>query len=191
MLETTLLTQLPRVDGGSARARASSRKPLASMARGRLRPLLTIVLLAVIGFALAHSEWETGSPGPDAVLDAPPAEVVLTFSEPVDTRFSLFKVYPLTTDVTAGDGDVLEADEAARLEGLAATLVDDVLTARGDEGERVDVGLVDTTELADRVTLALEPDLPAGAYVVMWSVLAEDTHAVQGHYVIVVSTSGP
>ncbi len=189
MVGKTLLA-LRLTDEWFDRARTMTRKPGATRSLG-WRALLSLVAVGATGLAVAHSEWSAGSPPPNAVLDEAPTQVVLTFTEPIETRFSVFKVYSLTADVTTGGGDVLASDEASRLDALAVALVDEVLTARGDEGERVDTGLVDTTDQADRVTLALEPDLPPGAYVVMWSVLAEDTHAMQGHYVIVVSTPDP
>ena len=60
----------------------------------------------------------------------------------------------------------------------------EVLTASDEGAEaRVDTGLVDTESTTAEVTLGVKPDLAAGVYVVMWSVLSIDTHTTQEFFV--------
>ena len=125
------------------------------------------------------------------MLDAAPEQVVLSFTEPVETRFSLFKVYPLDGEVSLPDGaTTLEGTEALRVNGLAGALVADVLAARGDEDARTDEGLLTPDARSPEVVIALPEDMPPGAYVVMWRVLAADTHPTQGFFVFVVTGEG-
>lgn len=152
------------------------------------RHAASVLLLFALGPALAHADYDSSDPGRDVVLDAAPAAVTVTFTEDVETRFSLFKVYRLEHP-TIDDAALAEPD-FLRLNGLAAALANDVLQLRGDADARVDLGLVDPPARTDRVTLRLRPDLEPGAYVVMWRVLAEDTHPTQGHFVFVVAPDG-
>jgi methionine-rich copper-binding protein CopC len=149
----------------------------------RLATLLLLLLAA--GVALAHADYESSAPDRDAVLEAPPAEVRVTFTEAVETRFSIFKVYPLELPPSA---DMIVADpDFLRLNGLAGLVVADVLQLRDDDEARADKGLVDPPARTNDVTLELRPDLTPGAYVVMWRVLAADTHPTQGYFVFVVA----
>jgi len=159
---------------------------IARMQRRRttLRALAAAVLLTAARPALAHAEIETVDPPRDALLDVAPLRIRLVFGEPVETRFSLFKVYPLAS-ASLGAADLVDPD-FLRLNGLAAALVPGALSARDDADVRVDRGLIDTADRSADVTVALAPDLPVGAYVVMWRVLAIDGHTTQGHAVFVV-----
>ena len=56
-----------------------------------------ILFLFSFGVAFAHADLESATPAQNAVLSESPAEVVLTYSEEVEVRFSTFKVYPLET----------------------------------------------------------------------------------------------
>ena len=132
-----------------------------------------LALFLLAGAAFAHSELESTSPGQDAVVTALPDEVVLSFSEPLELTFSTFKVYPLGADLTETN--------VQRLNGLARALVNDVLSAQGDEAARADAG----AELGGRsaeVRLPLRGDLTPGHYVVMWRGPSADTHTVTGFY---------
>lgn len=151
-------------------------------ARGRWtervwRAALAAVLAAGLSLsagsvAYAHAFLDGGVPGPDAVVSERPEAVVLTFTEPVEVRASIFKVYPLTPD-----------EDPLRLRAQAAGLVDRVLQLRGDEDARVDAGLVAAGREAAEIRVRLQEDLPPGPYVVMWRVLSVDTHITWGHYV--------
>ncbi len=72
--------------------------------------------------------------------------------------------------------------EQLRLNGLAGTLVAQVLETKGDEAARADAGVA-TEATSKTVTLNLKPDLAPGTYVVMWRALSVDTHSEQGYYV--------
>ena len=133
--------------------------------------LLTALLLSV---AAAHSELEKATPAEDAKVSAPKA-VELSFGEPLELRFSTFKVYPL--GVT---GNTLKVN------GAAGALKTRVLSAKNDDAARADLGLSTTGRTATSVTLPLKPNLVKGAYVVMWKVLSVDTHATDGYYVFYV-----
>ena len=160
-----------------------------------LRHFLACLLLLGAGPALAHAELVTMTPAKNSVLTTLPRSVTLTFSEPVEVRFSLFKVYRLEPsptltstsggasggEQTGGASSELSEGEALRLNGLAGTLVTEVLTTRGDEAARADAGSA-TTGTAEEVSLNLEGQ-GAGDYVVMWRVLSTDTHTTQGFYV--------
>ena len=159
-----------------------------------LRHSLACLLLLGAGLALAHAELVTMTPAKNSVLTMLPQTVTLTFSEPVEVGFSLFKVYklepsPIPTDISGGesggeraDGASPESEKESRLNGLAETLVTEVLTTRGDEAARADAG-PDTTGTAEEVSLNLKEGQGAGDYVVMWRVLSTDTHTTQGFYV--------
>ncbi len=132
-----------------------------------------LALLLFVGAASAHSELESASPGQDAVVTVPPNEVVLSFSEPLELTFSTVKVYPLGADPAETD--------AQRLNGLAGALVNDVLSAQGDEAARADAGGV-LEGLNAEVRLPLKADLTPGHYVVMWRGPSADSHPVTGFY---------
>lgn len=144
------------------------------------RSLLALAL-SLTGVGSAHAELASSTPAAGAVLEQAPAEVSLTFTEAVEVRFSTFKVYALGADL-----EVDAEDNEARLNGLAAQLVSEVLDAPEDTDARVDLGATpsvgDAARTAEEVTLPLEPELAAGVYVVMWRVLAVDTHPTQGFF---------
>lgn len=142
---------------------------------------LTVVLAVVLaaGAALispsdawAHAFLDESVPARDAVVEVLPDTVKLVFTEPVEVRASIFKVYPLTPD-----------EDPLRLRAQAARLVDEVLQVRGDENRRADDGLVPAGRESAEIQIVLPDDLPPGPYVVMWRVLSVDTHITWGHYV--------
>ena len=135
------------------------------------RAFLTLLLL--FGAAFAHSELENASPGQNAVVTTPPDAVVLTFGEPLELTFSTFKVYALGADP--------DETNAQRLNGLAGTLVSDVLSAQGDEAARADAGAGLEGRSAE-VRLPLRGDLTPGHYVVMWRGPSADSHTSSGFY---------
>ena len=161
-----------------------------------LRYSFMSLLLLGAGLALAHAELVTMTPVKNSVLTTLPQTVTLTFSEPVEVGFSLFKVYKLEPTPTSTSGGAPggesggetggaspeSEEEALRLNGLAGTLVTEVLTERGDEAARADAGPA-TTGTAEEVSLNLKEGQGAGNYVVMWRVLSADTHTTQGFYV--------
>jgi len=151
-----------------------------------MRRLLTLAVALGFGTAVAHADLVASEPEAGAVLAAAPSEVVLHYSEPLEVPFSIFKVYRLDAEVDPS------ADNAqARLNGLAAELVNSVLELRddADADDRVDTGLHTAGATVDEVTFELADDLPAGHYVVMWRVLSIDTHVTQGFFVFSVEAA--
>jgi methionine-rich copper-binding protein CopC len=145
-----------------------------------LAGVLTLCVLAsaAAGVVWAHAFLKSSDPGEDSTINAVPKEVHLTFTEPVELRFSIFKVYRL---------DTAPGTEARRLNAAAGALVSDVLQKRGDEAARADQGISNTTRTSTDVVVRLKPNIDPGAYVVMWRVLSIDTHTTQGFYVFVLA----
>lgn len=72
-------------------------------------------MLAVPVGVQAHAELDTASPADGAVLDAPPAEIVLTFTEALDAARSHMELLgPDGTEVAEGGADPAN-DKAMRL----------------------------------------------------------------------------
>jgi methionine-rich copper-binding protein CopC len=139
-----------------------------------------LAVLTLIGAASAHAELGSASPAEGENVITMPTEVALTFTEPVEVRFSLFKVYPLDADV-----NMAEENAQQRLNGLAGQLVSEVLEAQGDDEVKADVGISTTERSSAEVTLRLKDTLESGPYVVMWRVISADTHPVEGFYTFV------
>lgn len=147
------------------------------MLQTRSQGWLVVVLLFGVLFGLpkvssGHAFLEAAEPGENAVVSELPGAIRLAFSEPVETAFSVFKVYPLSPN-----------PDAAALQADARRLVDEVLLARGDDEARADIGLMGNPGRADEIQIVLRENLPAGPYVVMWRVLSVDTHTTLGHYI--------
>lgn len=159
--------------------------------------------LALLGLAagLTHGELAGTQPADRSVLNSAPTKVNLSFTEPVEVPFSVFKVYPLEAPLP--QGAPCEHDWQ-RLNGLAGALVSEVLTRRGDEDARADIGIAAAHEgspdgtspdvdrgperRSDEVVIMLKEDLHPGVYVLMWRVLAIDTHITQGFITFIVNT---
>lgn len=124
----------------------------------------------------AHAFLKSSSPAEESTVTAELSEVRLEFTEPVEVRFSIFKVYRVNVDPHA---------EMRRINAAAATLVSERLRTRSDEGERADEGLGTSGRTSASVVLKLKRDLAPGAYVVMWRVLSVDTHTTQGFHVFI------
>ncbi len=125
----------------------------------------TFFLLLALGLgpASAHTAVTSITPAADATVRAP-TEVLVQFSEPVELRFSTFRVMALPAGLTPEAG----ARAALKLKADADALASRPLTA---------------TALAARLSLPLKPGLKAGRYVVAWKILSEDGHPVLGHSV--------
>ncbi|ACO48072.1 copper resistance protein CopC [Deinococcus deserti] len=131
-----------------------------------IRFSLLALLLAMPG-ASAHTAVTSVTPAANTTVAAPGA-VRISFSEPVNLRFSTFKVYPLKATGTT-------------LTQAAKRLAPVALAARDDASVRADTAPI-LTGRAARVTLPLKPNLPAGPYLIVWRVLSEDGHPVTGHH---------
>src|SRR5690625_1364476 len=149
-----------------------------------MRRLLTVLLFALISASVrAHAELRTSEPAAGAVAETAPEEVVLTFSEPLETLFSVFKVY----ERDAADVDLTAADAEQRLNGLAAALVNDVLELRDDEDEQVAAELVSDDATTAELSLQFPEALADGHYGVMRRGLSMDTHVTQDFFVFSVA----
>ena len=145
----------------------------------RLLPLIVFLSLSIVQ---AHAHLSGSVPADGDILDAAPDQVALSFSEPLETMFSIFKVYRLDTEV-----DMTAGNAQQRLNGLAAALVNEVLQLREDGPGRVDTGTESAGTTVPELSVLLADDLPAGHYVVMWRVLSIDTHTTEGFIVFTVT----
>ncbi|MFC5847264.1 copper resistance CopC family protein [Deinococcus petrolearius] len=121
-----------------------------------------LALIAALGLsvALAHTAVTSVTPALNASVPAP-SSVQLRFSEPVELRFSTFRVMAVPAGLTpqaAATAALAEQADSARLASLPP----------------------ERAVLAARLTLPLKAGLKAGAYVVAWKLLSEDGHPVTG-----------
>lgn len=151
--------------------------------------LLTFALLWT-WVGIAHAELASSEPSDRTVLAEAPTGARLSFTEPVEVPFSLFKVYRLEAELP-GDLTALSERDWQRLSGLAGSLVSEVLTQRGDEEARSDEGVTNSERRSAEVTLALKEDLEPGTYVLMWRVLSIDSHITQGFVTFIVAPEEP
>lgn len=133
-----------------------------------------VLVLVVAGTAASHAYLRTSDPAEDSVVADLPGSVQLVFTEPVEVRFSVFKIYPVEAEPSW---------DRRRLNAAAGALVSQVLRRRGDEAERADAGIDAAARTTSEVHMRIRPDLRPGPYVVMWRVLSIDTHTTQGFYV--------
>ena len=147
-----------------------------------MKRFLALLLMVALGAAAAHAELVSSTPDSGALLSQAPGQVELAFSEPLETLFSIFKVYRLDAEV-----DLAEDNAGQRLNGLAGALVNEVLELRDDTELRVDTGMISDGATVDTLSLLLNDELPAGHYVAMWRVLSIDTHVTQGFIVFTVA----
>lgn len=145
----------------------------------RLLPLILGLSLSVVQ---AHAHLSESVPADGDILDTAPEQVVLRFSEPLETMFSIFRVYRLDAEV-----DMTAGNAQQRLNGLAAALVNEVLELREDGPGRVDTGMESDGATVPELTVLLADDLPAGHYVALWRVLSIDTHTTEGFIVFTVT----
>ncbi|GEM86164.1 copper resistance CopC family protein [Meiothermus granaticius] len=138
-----------------------------------MRPLLAFLLL-VSGLALAHAELESSIPAMDSTVKIPPQSVSITFTEAVEVKLSVFKVYPLP-----GSGSL------ERLNQQAQALLPQVIGLKGDQARRADSGLRTTAKTSSQVVIGLKPGLKPGAYAVLWRNLATDGHTSSDFFVFI------
>jgi methionine-rich copper-binding protein CopC len=132
------------------------------------------LVLIWAGAATGHAYLKTADPLEDGTVGVPPKEVRLVFTEPIELRFSTFKIYPMRSEPGWDD---------RRLNGAAGALVSEVLRKTGDEAARADDGLITVARTSAEIGIRMKPDPRPGTYVVMWRVLSIDTHTTQGFYV--------
>ena len=149
-----------------SRSAGSSEVTVPSFVRSSWRFLSVALALAFVSPGLAHAYLEISVPEGGTTVDAMPAEIVLTLSEPVELRFSTFKVVRLEDAPT---------DRRALLEAAGA-LLEEVLPLRDDEELRADTGVLNQESTSAVIRIGMKEDLLPGTYVVMWRVLSVDTH---------------
>lgn len=150
----------------------------------RLYGGITLVACVCLGGAAvpasAHAWLNASIPGADSTIGTAPKEIKLTYSEPVEIRFSIFKVYKVNAPAGA---------DAHTLHAAADGLVAADLMKRGDDAARSDAGVANTVRSSTDVVVRLK-DLEPGAYVLMWRVLSVDTHTTQGSFIFTYTPAG-
>ena len=128
----------------------------------------TVFLVAalLLGTAAAHTEITAMTPAAGSTVSAPKM-ITITLSEPVDLRFSTFKVYALPAGT-----------DAAKFASAKMKLKNDA-PGRADTDQRM-------KGMAARLNIALKPNLKPGQYEVMWHILSDDGHPVSGQSVFTV-----
>jgi methionine-rich copper-binding protein CopC len=135
------------------------------MAYKLIHLILSSISVLGLGVALAHAELSKMTPKDGGTIKLWPKEIVLEFSEPLETSVSTFKLYRLNAAKTMKAAQ----DEA---ETLALT----VINLKNDTEKRSDLGLSQTSGVAAKVRLLLKPKQPAGFYAVIWRLTSTDTH---------------
>ncbi|MVN86343.1 copper resistance protein CopC [Deinococcus sp. HMF7620] len=125
-----------------------------------MKHLFLSLMFALGGVSLAHTAVTAVSPAQGATVAAPQA-VRLTFSEPIELRFSTLRVMALPAGQTA---------QVAAQKALSQSAESAALASRAHK----------TTGLAAQVSVPLKPGLKPGLYVVAWKLLSEDGHPVTG-----------
>lgn len=132
-------------------------------------------VLLGLGMVLAHASYKASTPAQGSVVKALPKTIQLELAEPVELKFSTFKVYALPS----------KSSDLKALHAEAGTLVEQVLGLKGDQNSRADTGLTTSAETASRLEIKLKDGLQPGAYVVMWRVLSVDTHVSKDYFVFI------
>jgi copper resistance protein C len=136
-----------------------------------MRWIITVFLLNV---ALGHANLVASTPAAGATITLAPATATLSFSENLEAKFYIFKVYPLSAAPQLWT-------QPAKLRQLASQLVPKVVNLKNDAVSRADLG---PSVNGSNVALKLKP-LKPGPYVVLWKNLSVDGHTSQGFYVFV------
>ncbi|WP_241191193.1 copper resistance CopC family protein [Deinococcus psychrotolerans] len=130
------------------------------MKNSPLNKLLPLSAALLIGTALAHTQVTKVVPAQGSSVTAPSA-VALTLNEPINLRFSTFKVYALPAGTDA------------------ATFTKTKINLKDDAEARADA-YSSSSNMAAKLSIPLQSHLKAGQYVVMWRILSDDGHPVSG-----------
>ena len=125
-----------------------------------MNKFLILLTTLTLSTALAHTAVSSITPSLNAVVAAPRA-VQLKFSEPVEVRFSTFRVMAVPA------GQTIQA--AAQL----------ALAEKADSDRLASLPLTATTTAA-QLNIPLKARLRSGQYVIAWKILSEDGHPVTG-----------
>ena len=147
--------------------------------------------LTLVGLAAAHAHLDEARPQRNAVVSESPQVVELDFTMAVEIRFSTFKVYRLDVAQEALPSDLSrpEERELMRLNALAAELAQAVLASGDVPSNSVRLGAAVEPEsgTSRTVRMQLDDELEPGVYVVLWEVLAIDTHWTNDHLLFVLA----
>lgn len=108
--------------------------------------------LLVTTTAVAHGTVTESSPAHEAATQTPPEHIQLTFSVPIEPRFSLFTLHALGQDESATPADHPEVPTDTPV--------------AGDSNQRV--------------TIPVSGTLSPGWYALVWEILADDGHSERG-----------
>lgn len=128
-----------------------------------MKKLLSLFVLGTLGLAHAHAGIASVTLTPPSA--ATPGAVILKFNEPIELRFSTFRVVALPVGQLPAD----VAKAALALKAGAPELANAPLTAKNTVA---------------RLTLPLKPGLKPGRYLLAWKLLSEDGHPVTGQNVL-------
>ncbi|ALW88289.1 copper resistance CopC family protein [Deinococcus actinosclerus] len=125
-----------------------------------MKNILPLLAALTLSAASAHTAVSGVTPALNATVTAPKT-VTLAFSEPVELRFSTFRVMAVPAGVTVAEAArraLAEKADSAALANRPASL----------------------SGAAARLALTLKPNLKSGQYVIAWKILSEDGHPVTG-----------
>ncbi|WP_412030001.1 copper resistance protein CopC [Deinococcus yunweiensis] len=125
-----------------------------------MKSILFLLAALSLSTALAHTEVTAIVPAANATVAAPKT-ITVTLSEPVNLRFSTFRVLR----IGAGQTPTQAAAQALAAKADMPTLASLPTKATG---------------LAATVRVPLKAALPAGPYVIAWTLLSDDGHPVSG-----------
>jgi copper resistance protein C len=138
---------------------------------------IVVLFAASSSWGLAHAMIETSSPENGGVLENTQTELVITFSEPIETMFSVFELH--TLDVPA------DAEHEVRASAANAAMAQ---VFNMDATSLRNIDMLNSGQSAT-VTLSLPEVLEPGSYALMWRVLSIDSHSSQDFITFVVADS--
>lgn len=125
-----------------------------------MKPVLSLLTALLCSTALAHTEVIAMTPRANTSVSAPNA-VTLIISEPVNLRFSTFRVMAVPAGKTAAQASVL------------------ALAAKSGALQLANLN-PKTSGMAAKISIPLRPSLTPGKYVVAWKLLSDDGHPITG-----------
>lgn len=129
---------------------------------------LVAAILAVMSLGLthAHATLADSNPSDGESIAASTNQVTLTFVEPIEAGFSLFRMFSI---------DPLELDDPNQTEMHWHTY----LQSRNTQTEITDITISSTDPAT--ITISWPQQLAPGSYLVVWRVLSIDTHISNGY----------
>lgn len=139
--------------------------------------LIVVFLATSSSWGLAHAMIEASSPENGGILESTQTELVVTFSEPIETMFSVFELHTLDVAPDATH----EARANAANTAMAQVFNMDAMSLRN-------INMLSSGQ-SDTVTLSLPESLEPGSYALMWRILSTDSHSSQDFITFVVADS--